>query len=463
MAEPFPSTQESNQSSHNVLLADPNTLVPAHEVFPTIVEFDAMVRQHIAAGDLTAIDVTASEYDGRYILPSIDVTADDIPDESKELFNTISPNITEGDAEKLGLADNPALIERKNQAIAEEISDAVKSEMAWFLADETIKEYTEKGYVSQVFKIQLTDTESIDLVNFSGILLDEDRLAEAANTLTRLYNLTGGTLAKVLKGIAILPAEAFGSSTWGQSLRRSKTIKLNEVMFDPAKFKEMEEKNDYSFDPLGANSPFEACLTHEAEHLIEGDLSAFSEHSFKARLGWTNPEYRNFVDDYGTVQTKKEAKRYLPDKTQYVRVGEGQQKVDVIAQFGRKLYEAAVPTTRYGNTDALEDAAEGFIPYVHAPERLDAIRTNALDNIIDEINGGKDPIEKAVVIPVGQTYFKERLSIGPREYGMHMGYHKPYKGYENTDAYEARNSSLGVTDDYGNVVESVTVRRPVKG
>lgn len=459
---PLPIAEIQQQRSARVdsIMGTENT-IPACEIFPSDSDFDNDIDDAINSGTIE-------------IFPKADFRVDDC-----DAFVTAGIEIDETDAQNAGLdfdqlpgyigddgeiyevlSSTESVSEKEVEAIKRAISRGVKVQDAWFLADSTIKKEIESGAVSQMFRVDLGEDTGIDIVNLTNNLLDDALIDQMRESLLMMFNATGGNLKKALKAIAILPPSSFGGYNVATSLAETGTIKINSILLDPEMLAEFTKGYDTK-GLLGAKSYYQATLVHEMMHLVECLQSDYSSNKFRNRLGWTGPQVDNFVDDYGNVVSKVKSKLYLPSKNQEVRdVGSNSKsEVDTVEHFGVDAYLEAKPVSAYGYVDAREDLADASVAYFFMPELLDKIRQNAISNILHEVKGG-EVLDEIDIAPVKLDEFKQKEYIKPRKIGVKSIYTK--KSGNQQSAYGYSGNSIGVIDDYGNVVEHKYVWKPRK-
>lgn len=436
--------------------------VLARDVLPTREDFIGMLDSSTTNGTINVFPVeSAREYDGTLISVPVEIEPSDLAGSDLN-YEALPTYINPKQADELGIGVMPEVLKKEALAVQEGVRQEIIDDQAWFLADSMVAEEAEKGSISQVFKVDLGNGAHIDVINFSESQLNQVHLEELSDAITRMFNATGGNVAEAVHGIAILPEERFEGKNIANATIRSKTVKLSEVLVNSAKFSALEEKLNEKHNVLGAASSFQATVTHEMMHLVEGLQSEYSEHNYRARMGWSPVEIETFVDDYGNVVSKRKSRYVVPDRQQYVGSSEGEQtSVDVAEEFGRDAYVQARPVSVYGHTDGREDLAEAAVAYMYGSD-LDSVRKNAIDNIFNEVRGEAGATDSVTIKQIEAAEYSRQLEVKPVEIGVITSLRKASLGtnrIENT-GYASVDSRFGVVDDYGNLVERTVRAQP---
>lgn len=422
---------------------------PASEVFASEDSVKDTVLAALSSGHSQVTEVPRETTDSDlFVLVDLDI-------QDIELNKLPANDITSGDMLYKPFADWPfknpeAMATKEAEAITETVIEHEVAQL-WYLNEPKLEVLIREGTISQAFELSMGE-QTIPILNFSETLINEEQLEQIRSSVEKVANVSGGSVFKGANSICVLPESEFDEKTCGSTRGSSGAVLLNERLLK-GEFEEDLHNDAFKDIPCSA---LEIVATHELGHLVELQNKNYKI-GYAEAVGWDTVGGA-ITDDYGNVVTHYiHQLKAVPGESRVVSNESDYVTVNTLERFGKHAYIDGKPVTQYAYTNEREDFAEAFVLFAQGHQQLmDAIRVNAIRNVLREGSGGEfgPHIVKSRALRLKdlnfgrinpQTRYKAKITY--KLNALNPDKTLPADGWDNFNYTD-------IVDDYGNVINS---------
>lgn len=438
---------------NNELVRNSEIGVKASEVFASQSEIEranlAAIREGIINFEVVPDGVEADIY------PVVLVDESQVETDKLDDYHKKFGMYVDFDAAHIKEDEKPKVLEKINETIEERFIEHAYFD-TWFLNDPELSKELEDGEISEALEFMLND-KIVPLFNFSKTKLTNEDINNIQKALEATANLSGTKLFDTLNAICIQSEDKFEGTVLGSARSSSSVIRLNEVLLEEKATGYFKGELLERFTKHGI-TPLTNTLTHEIGHILEFEDT--ENGAFAEATGWET-QINSLMDDYGYFRYAEHNRisNQIPNRIKLTKDGK-QIKINPRQLYGKEAIDKAKPVSRYAYTNAQEDFAEAFVPYIHTESKdydaLDPVRRNIISGILHRGSGGEyGPFQ--VSFKQADLSKKIGLDFKPGTYKVRepkVSLHaiEPVNNTFTQEQYLDRQRKI--VDDYGNEIDS---------